>query len=124
MDIDVRARTQSQALALQEAIARIAQERDNERVRVELTGGLTRPAFPSGHNRTLAALAKNLAEQLSIQLHEVPPVGGGSDGNFTAGLGIPTLDGLGPVCNDICSRQETIEISSLVERGTTRRLRT
>lgn len=117
MAIDVRARTQSQADALQAEIERIAQERKDERVQVQLTGQLTRPAFTNEHNRVLMQATHALAEALSVTVFEVPPVGGGSDGNFTAAMGIPTLDGLGPVCHDICSRQETIEVQSLVERG-------
>lgn len=117
MAIDVRARTQDQADQLQREIARIAQERRNERVEVLLSGRLTRPAFTNTHNRALMQAAQVLADALSVKVFEVPPVGGGSDGNFTAAMGIPTLDGLGPVCHDICSRQETIEVQSLVERG-------
>lgn len=117
MAIDVRARTQDQANQLQREIARIAQERRNERVEVQLSGQLTRPAFTNTHNRALMQAAQALADALSVKVFEVPPVGGGSDGNFTAAMGIPTLDGLGPVCHDICSRKETIEVQSLVERG-------
>jgi glutamate carboxypeptidase len=36
---------------------------------------------------------------------------------LAAALGIPTLDGLGPICHDTCSRDETIEIASIAERG-------
>ena len=84
---------------------------------MEFSGQLTRPAFTADNNRALMAAAQTLADALSVKVFEVPPVGGGSDGNFTAALGIPTLDGLGPVCHDICSRQETIEVQSLVDRG-------
>lgn len=117
MAIDLRARTQTQAQTLQAEIARIAQERHDERVQVALTGQITRPAFTSEHNRQLMQAAQTLADALAIPVFEFPPVGGGSDGNFTAAMGIPTLDGLGPVCHDICSRQETIEVQSLVDRG-------
>lgn len=117
MAIDLRARTQTQADALQAEIARIAAERHDERVEVALSGQLTRPAFSSEHNRDLMQAAQTLADALSIRVFEFPPVAGGSDGNFTAAMGIPTLDGLGPVCHDICSRQETIEVQSLVDRA-------
>jgi len=42
---------------------------------------------------------------------------GGSDGSFPGAMGRPTLDGLGPVCHDTCSRREKIVIASLAERG-------
>lgn len=117
MAIDLRARTQTQAEQLQAAIERIARDRKDERVRVVLSGQLTRPAFSSDLNRELMQAAQTVADALSVKVFEFPPTGGGSDGNFTAAMGIPTLDGLGPVCHDICSRQETIEVQSLVDRG-------
>ncbi len=117
MDIDLRARTQAQAEQLQADIRRIAEIRKDDRVQVRLSGGLTRPAFAADGNRELMQAAQTLAQALSVPAFEVPPVSGGSDGNFTAALGIPTLDGLGPICYDICSRQETIEVQSLVDRG-------
>ena len=63
------------------------------------------------------SLARSVAEQLGIAIFEVPPTGGGSDGNFAAALGVPTLDGLGPVTYDICTPLETIDIASLAERA-------
>jgi glutamate carboxypeptidase len=42
---------------------------------------------------------------------------GGSDASFAAALGVPTLDGLGPICHDSCARGERIEIASLAERA-------
>jgi glutamate carboxypeptidase len=42
---------------------------------------------------------------------------GGSDGSFAAGLGIPTLDGMGPICHDTCSRREVVEVPSIAQRG-------
>ncbi|MFL9924437.1 M20 family metallopeptidase [Herbaspirillum lusitanum] len=117
MDIDLRARTDAQAATLHAAIERIAADSRDERVQVELSGRLTRPAFTGERNRALVALAQSVAGELSLPIFEAPPAGGGSDGNFTAALGIPTLDGLGPVCHDICSRQEIIELQSLVDRA-------
>jgi glutamate carboxypeptidase len=43
--------------------------------------------------------------------------GGGSDGNFTSALGVPTLDGLGPVGDDAHSQGEYVLLSSLPERA-------
>jgi glutamate carboxypeptidase len=67
------------------------------RCRITVEGGLNRP--PMERTREIAALfrlAKELAKPLGVQLEE-SSTGGGSDGNFTAALGIPTLDGLGCV---------------------------
>ncbi|MDR5815472.1 MULTISPECIES: M20 family metallopeptidase [unclassified Caballeronia] len=117
MDIDLRARTQAQADAMIAEIRRIGAERRNEGVALDLRGGLTRPAFTDAHNGPLRDIALDLAAQLDIPLFEVPPTGGGSDGNFSAALGIPTLDALGPVCENICARDESISLASLAERG-------
>jgi glutamate carboxypeptidase len=57
------------------------------------------------------------ADELGITVFEVEPTAGGSDGNFAAALGVPTLDALGPVSTDVCSRQETMDIASLADRG-------
>jgi glutamate carboxypeptidase len=53
---------------------------------------------------------------MGIQLGQAS-TGGGSDGNFTAALGIPTLDGLGAVGDGAHSSSENILISGLVERA-------
>jgi glutamate carboxypeptidase len=57
-----------------------------------------------------------IAAGFNIPLNEVHSTGG-SDGSFTAALGIPTLDGLGPMSFEICSRREKIVIESLFERS-------
>ena len=65
-------------------------------VRVEITGGMNRPPMPrSEGNVALYEQARACAADLGIDLGEVPLTGGGSDGNFTAALRVPTLDGLG-----------------------------
>ncbi|MBT6095641.1 MAG: M20/M25/M40 family metallo-hydrolase, partial [Rhodospirillaceae bacterium] len=48
---------------------------------------------------------------------EMGQFGGGSDGNFTGALGIPTLDGLGPTGDGVHTKNEYIEVSSLVPRA-------
>ena len=64
--------------------------------KLQVSGGLNRPPFERtpGTDR-LFALARQIASDLGIEFGSVDQVGGGSDGNFTAALGIPTLDGLG-----------------------------
>ena len=117
IDIDLRARTAEQAELLVKKINDIAGAITDPRVRVEVSGRMTRPAFTIANNRELYAIAAAIALELGISLFEVEPTAGGSDGNFSAAIGVPTLDGLGPVTTDICSRQEMINVASLVERG-------
>jgi glutamate carboxypeptidase len=85
--------------------------------KLEVTGGLDRPPM----ERTAATVAlfhqaQRLARRMGVELGETM-VGGGSDGNFTAALGVPTLDGLGAVGNGAHSPEEYIVIGSLPERA-------
>jgi glutamate carboxypeptidase len=106
-----------QAEALLAKIKAIASDIRDERVGVDLTGQMTRPPFTTVNNRALFRIAMTIANELGITLFEVEPSAGGSDGNFAAALNVPTLDGLGPVSTDVCSREETISVASLADRG-------
>jgi glutamate carboxypeptidase len=88
----------------------------NRKCKLEITGGMNRP--PMERTPTVAALYKKAAEiarLLGWKLEEAA-VGGGSDGNFTAGLGIPTLDGLGGVGQGAHAAYESVLISELPRR--------
>lgn len=89
----------------------------NRRCKLEIRGGVNRP--PMERTAGVAALyekATLIARQLGWKLSEAA-VGGGSDGNFTAGLGIPTLDGLGGVGDGAHAVHEFITISELPRRA-------
>jgi glutamate carboxypeptidase len=64
----------------------------------------------------LFAKASAVAEELGWTLEEAA-VGGGSDGNFTAALGIPTLDGLGGVGEGAHAEHESVVVSELPRRA-------
>ncbi|WP_240540079.1 M20 family metallopeptidase [Salinarimonas soli] len=86
--------------------------------KVTVTGGMNRP--PYERTPEVAALferARALAADLGIDLQDVPRTGGGSDGNFTAALGVPTLDGLGIDGDGAHTLQEYGLVSSLVPRA-------
>jgi glutamate carboxypeptidase len=87
----------------------------NRKCRVEITGGLNRPPMERATSAKLYQQAVGIAKTLGWKLEEAA-VGGGSDGNFTAGLGIPTLDGLGGVGEGAHSPNESITISELPRR--------
>jgi glutamate carboxypeptidase len=59
--------------------------------------------------------ARALAREMGLEIEE-SMTGGGSDGNFTAGLGIPTLDGLGGVGEGAHAPQESILIDRIADR--------
>ena len=89
----------------------------NRKCKLEITGGINRP--PMERTAGVAALyskAVAIARDLGWKLGEAA-VGGGSDGNFTAGLGIPTLDGLGGVGDGAHATHEHILISELPRRA-------
>jgi glutamate carboxypeptidase len=91
--IDVRVPTLAEADRIVSAIQGLV-ARDG-RVRLEVSGGLDRPPMErSAGVVQLYHLARALAADMGRTLAE-GATGGGSDGNFTAALGIPTLDGLG-----------------------------
>ena len=86
------------------------------RCTIEVTGGLNRP--PMERTAAIAKLfgtARKLAAELGIDLEE-SSTGGGSDGNFTAALGIPTLDGLGTVGEGAHAPHESIAVDRIADR--------
>ncbi|MGH9598631.1 MAG: M20 family metallopeptidase, partial [Terracidiphilus sp.] len=88
----------------------------DKRCSITVTGGINRP--PMERTRGTIRLfhqARALAAELGFTLDEASS-GGGSDGNFTAALGIPTLDGLGAVGEGAHARHESVVIEHLAPR--------
>lgn len=89
----------------------------NPKCQLEIRGGINRP--PMERTSGVAALYKQavkIADELGWKLEEAS-VGGGSDGNFTTALGIPTLDGLGGVGESAHAEHEHVLISELPKRA-------
>jgi len=84
--------------------------------KLEVNGGFTRAPLERKISVELFGRAKRLAAQMGISLGE-GTAGGASDGNFTAALGIPTLDGLGAVGDGAHSRHEHILANTMPERA-------
>jgi glutamate carboxypeptidase len=79
--------------------------------------GVTRPVWePDAGTMALYEKARGIAKDLGFDLPHAS-AGGGSDGNFTGAMGIPTLDGLGVRGADAHTLNEHIEVESLAERG-------
>jgi glutamate carboxypeptidase len=113
--IDLRARTSKDAEKLDRDLKTLRPF--DAACRITVSGGMNRP--PMERNAGVAALyekARQVASQLDWDLGEAS-VGGGSDGNFTAALGIPTLDGLGAVGEGAHARHESVRISELPRRA-------
>ncbi len=86
-------------------------------VRFEVTRGVTRPVWEmSDADRALFELAKSVAGEIGFPVTP-QSAGGGSDGNFTGAMGIPTLDGLGVMGRNAHTLDEHIDVSSLVPRA-------
>jgi glutamate carboxypeptidase len=85
--------------------------------KLEIAGGMNRP--PLERTAPVAALfgvARDVARELGFELRETA-VGGGSDGNFTAGIGVPTLDGLGAVGDGAHAAHEHVIAAELPRRS-------
>jgi glutamate carboxypeptidase len=84
---------------------------------VEVSGGLNRPPMERTEGTVrLFRLAQEQAKLMGMTLDEAS-TGGGSDGNFTSGLGIPTLDGLGAVGEGAHASNESIILEELPRRA-------
>lgn len=112
--INVRVWTQAEAARLAQAFA--ARQAVLEDVQITYAGGINRPPMErSSEIAQLFAHAQRLAHELGFEIEETA-TGGGSDGNFTAALGIPTLDGLGPVGGGAHALHEHVNLDSFVPR--------
>jgi len=86
-------------------------------VLLEVIPGPVRPLFQANDgNLELYEVAARVARQVGLELGH-GQFGGGSDGNFTGALGIPTLDGLGVVGAGLHTKQEHIDVTQLVTRA-------
>jgi glutamate carboxypeptidase len=113
--IDVRVQTTADAARLESALRGL--QPAGERLRLEISGGVERPPFERSEpvirlyqqaRRVAAALGRDLGEGTA---------GGGSDGNFTGALGVPTLDGLGPQGDGAHAAHEHVVIADLSWRA-------
>ena len=115
VEVDVRVSRLRDATPLDRKLRRLRPV--DKRCSITVEGGLNRP--PMEHtraNRALFEQARALAaEELGIALQQ-SATGGGSDGNFTSALGIPTLDGLGTVGEGAHAPHESMLIDRIPER--------
>jgi glutamate carboxypeptidase len=113
--IDVRIKRAKQAAGIDRKLRSV--KPFDKHCKVEMTGNINR--LPMERTAGVAALynkAHDIASQIGWKLDEAA-VGGGSDGNFTAGLGIPTLDGMGGVGDGAHAVHEFIVVSDLPRRA-------
>jgi glutamate carboxypeptidase len=113
--IDVRFWTPSEGEKTINAIRRLTPVHPESKL--EITGGINRPPMPrTEKNIALFEHARGLAAEIGFELRD-QVVGGGSDGNFTAALGVPTLDGLGVDGGGAHATNEHIIVSDIPRRA-------
>jgi glutamate carboxypeptidase len=114
-EIDVRFSTAAEAAEIERILSNLKPV--DERTKVFVSGGINRP--PLERTAAVAELfeqARALAAQLDFELGEAQ-VGGASDGNFLAAMGIPVLDGLGISGDGAHAAHEHIEADDIARRG-------
>jgi len=113
-DVDVRVARDDEMRRVDALFAGLAPH--NPRAEITVSGGWNRPVMErSSGTARLFALASSVAVELGFELQETS-VGGASDGNFAAALGLPVLDGLGAVGGGAHARSEWVSINAMMER--------
>lgn len=114
IEVDFRITSAEEAQRLEQVFEALTAEDD--RVSLSITGGTNRPPLEKNdNNKQLFELAKLAGEKLGMTITE-SSVGGGSDGNFTSPLGIPTIDGLGIPGDGAHARNEHILFNLFTEK--------
>lgn len=114
-DIDTRVRSIEELERLDHSFEALTPVLSGARLRV--THGARRPPFETAMSTQLAALVEEEAASLGLGPLGGSVVGGGSDGNFTAALGIPTIDGLGPVGDGAHADSEHVVVEEMPRRS-------
>ena len=109
--VDVRVESADEKDRVEAAMAAL-QPIDGESS-IEVSGAINRPPMPESASVTLMPLARQAAPGIDGYA-----VGGGSDGNFTAAIGVPTLDGLGAVGGGAHADHEYVVVDTMPERAT------
>jgi glutamate carboxypeptidase len=114
LTVDLRAESVAEMRRIERELKRLRPILRGARLAVE--GGFSRPPLERSASAALFSHAEKLAQLLGFSIGE-SLAGGGSDGNFTAALGVPTLDGLGAVGEGAHSPDEQVILSALPERA-------
>ncbi len=114
--VDVRITLTEQAAILDRQIREICATPDVSGTSITLEGGINRPPMVKNDMTImLLNIIKEKGRELGIDITDVA-TGGGSDASFTSAVGVPTIDGLGPVGGGAHSEEEYLEVPSLIER--------
>ncbi len=108
--VDVRIESADERERVEAAFAALAPHLAEAAITV--TGGVNRPPMPESASAELFAIARDVLPGIQGK-----SVGGGSDGNFTAAIGVPTLDGLGAVGGGAHADHEYLVVDAMAERA-------
>jgi glutamate carboxypeptidase len=115
VEVDVRVSDNEEAARISEAIRGLQPYLAG--ATLQIRGGINRPPMErTADTARLFALAQQIGVELGVSIDE-GSTGGASDGNFTSAMGIPTLDGLGPIGGGAHSLDEFVDVTSLPERA-------
>lgn len=112
--VDVRARSGAEQRRIDEAMRALTPVLPG--TELEVIGGVNRPVLELESSADLFARAQTTATQLGLAALTGVAVGGASDGNFTAGIGVPTLDGLGAVGGGAHADTEHVLVAEIEPR--------
>ncbi|WP_410601021.1 M20 family metallopeptidase [Amycolatopsis sp. lyj-90] len=112
--VDVRVWNEAEQLRVDHAMRDLRPVLEGAEVRV--TGGINRPPLEESSSAGLFELARELSGELGLGELTSASVGGASDGNYTAGMGVPTLDGLGAVGGGAHADHEHVIVAEVPRR--------
>lgn len=112
--VDVRVEHADERERVDRAMAELASV--HPEARIEIRGGFNRPPMPTSASEKLFPVALEAAASVGIVGLRGVAVGGGSDGNFTAAAGVPTLDGLGAVGGGAHADHEWVDVATMPAR--------
>lgn len=114
---DIRVPSLSEKARVLEALDRISREVHVPGTTTELTGGFHRPPMePTERTREFAGVLQSVGKAMGYPL-DIASSGGASDGNLTASVGVPTIDGMGAQGGRSHSPEEYVEVESLTKKG-------
>lgn len=115
VSVDVRCESAAERERIESAFASLTAVLPDARISVE--GGMNRPPLPAAMTQELFAVALAVAPGVGIDNLRGLAVGGGSDGNLTAAIGVRTLDGLGAVGGGAHAVSEHVLVAHMPERA-------
>ena len=115
-EVDFRFVAGKQIEKIENEVSSLLAHAETSKVKVNVIGGVNRPPMiPMEKTEKLCRLTEVIGSSIGIDI-KWAQTGGGSDGNFSAALGVPTIDGLGPIGGGTHSVNEYLIIDSIEQR--------